>query len=85
LAKRHQPLQSIISDQHKRATATLAAKARGAVKQNLEWLHPHVRRSHACRPHVLLGQTAEKEQRNVEALRFDQFAAELVGPFENAG
>ena len=73
----------MISDQHKRATVTLAAKARGTVEQNLERRYPHVGSGRACCPNVLLGQTAEKEQRNVKPLRFDQLAAELVSALEN--
>src|SRR5258708_10703736 len=83
-AKRRQPLQSSIADQHKRATATLAVKARSAVEQNLERLHPHFRRRRACCPDVLLRQTAEKEQRNMQALRFDRPAIELRSALENA-
>jgi hypothetical protein len=84
-AKRFQPPQAILSDQHKRATVTLAAKTRGAIEQDLERLGPHFCCGRARRLDIRLGQTAEKEQRNMQPLRRDQLAAETMRPLENAG
>ena len=84
-AKRYQRLQTLVPYQHKRATATLAAKASSAVERNLERFNPHVRYGHAGCPDILFRQAAKKEQRHVQACRFDQFAAKTVRTFEDAG
>ena len=78
------PPQSILADQDKRTVARPAPKARGAVERNLEGLGSQFRGSLARGENMALGQAAEKEQRNVQALRRDELAVEFMGAFEHA-
>ena len=76
--------QSVATDQDERPISGLAVKAGGAIEHDCERLHPYFRGGLACRPKAPLGQAAEKEQRDVQAFRFDGSAVKSVGAFEHA-
>ena len=83
--KRGQLAQAVVANQDERTTAGLATKADGAVERNYEGFDPHIRGSLARGPETLVGQAAEKEERDMQAFRLNQSAAQIVSTPKNSG
>lgn len=81
-SKRPQPAHAFVPDKDKRATARPAPKAGGTIEPEFERLTPDFRCSLACDPSDLLQRLTEKEQRDVQQLRFDYLSIEFVGTSE---
>lgn len=81
-SKRPQPLHALVPNEDKRPTARPAPKAGGTIEPEFERLTPHFRSSLACDPSDLLRRLTEKEQRDVQQLRFDYLSIEFVGTSE---
>lgn len=83
--KRAQLAQAVVANQDERTATGLATKADGAVERNFEGFDPHIRGSIVRSPETLLGQAAEKEERDVQSFRLNQSAAQIVGAPKNGG
>jgi hypothetical protein len=83
-SERPQPLQSLIPDEDERAIAGPASKADRAIEQDFERWRAYIRGGLTCHPGDLVWPSAEKEQRDVKAIRFDDFGIEFVGALEHA-
>lgn len=82
LPKRLQPTQSFLSDQNERAIARPPPKACRAIERDLERLGSHIHGRLPRGAKLVLRQPAESEQRNMQPLGRNEFAAEMMRPLE---
>jgi hypothetical protein len=85
LPKRLQPTQSILPNQNKRTIARPTSKACRAIERDLEWLGSHIHGRLPRGAKLALRQPAESEQRNVQPLRRNELAVEMMRALEYAG
>ena len=83
-SKQPQPIHPVIPDENKRTIAGPASKGGGAIEPNFERLGPYFNGSLTCYLNEVFRRLTEKEERDVQALRFDDGAVEFVGKLERA-